>query len=60
MVDVVSQFFQISGIDMVPPDNVAELIPYLLQIVVAVVLVLAVFKVIAAIVQAFVDWRWFR
>lgn len=60
MAAVVAQFFQISGIDSIPPDNIAELIPYLLHVVVAVVLVLAVFKVIAVIIQAFVDWRWFR
>ena len=57
---VVAAFFGISGLDMVPPDNLGELIPYLLQFIVAVVLVLAVFKVIAAIVQIFCNWRWFR
>lgn len=60
MAEVVAQFFQISGVNMVPPDNLAELIPYLLQVVVSVVLVVAVFKVISAIVQIFCNWRWFR
>ena len=60
MAAVVAAFFGISGLDMVPPDNLGELIPYLLQFIVAVVLVLAVFKVIAAIVQIFCNWRWFR
>lgn len=60
MVQVVSNFFGLSGLDMVPPDNLAQLIPYLLQFIVAVVLVLAVFKVISAIVQIFCNWRWFK
>jgi len=60
MVQVVTDFFGLSGLDMVPPDNLAQLIPYLLQFIVAVVLVLAVFKVISAIVQIFCNWRWFK
>ena len=60
MAAIVSEFFGISGLDMVPPDTFAELIPNLLQVFVAVVLVLAVFKVIAGIVQGFVHWRSFR
>ena len=60
MASIVSEFFGISGLDMVPPDNLAELIPYLLQVAVAVVLVLAVFKVIGGIVQGFVHWRSLR
>ena len=60
MAGIVSEFFGISGLDMIPPDNLAELIPYLLQVVVVLVLVLAVFKVISAIVQIFCNWRWFR
>lgn len=60
MAAIVSEFFSISGVDMIPPDNLAGLIPYLLQVIVAVVLVLAVFKVIAAITQIFCNWRWFK
>lgn len=60
MAAIVSEFFGISGIDAVPPANMAELIPYLLQVVVAVVLVLAVFKVIGGIIQLFVHWRSLR
>ena len=56
---LISEFFGISGLDMTPPENLAELLPYLLQFIVAVVLVLAVFKVISAIVQIFCNWRWF-
>lgn len=60
MVQIVSEFFMISGLSVTPPDNMAELIPYLLQVIVAVVLVLAVFKVIAAIAEMFINWRWFK
>ena len=30
MAEVVSEFFTVVWVDMVPPDNLAELIPYLL------------------------------
>ena len=60
MAAVVSEFFGISGVDMIPPENLGELIPWLLQVIVAVVLVLAVFKLIGCIVQIFCNWRWFR
>ena len=60
MVDVISEFFAISGIDMTAPADLAELIPYLLKVFVAVVLVVAVFRVIALICEAFIDWRRFR
>lgn len=60
MAAVVSEFFGISGVDMIPPANLGELIPWLLQVIVAVVLVLAVFKFIAGIAQLFFNWRWFK
>lgn len=60
MAAVVSEFFGISGVDMIPPENLGELIPWLLQVIVAVVLVLAVFKLIGSIVQIFCNWRWFK
>lgn len=60
MAQLVSDFFRISGLDVVPPATLAELIPYLLQVVVAVVLVLAVFRAISAIAQIFCNWRWFK
>ena len=59
MADVVSEFFQIIGVDMVPPSNLAELIPYLLQIVVGVALVSGVFGVLGKCVSFFLDFtRW--
>lgn len=60
MLDIVYEFFGLVGLDVVAPDNLAQLIPYLLQFTVAVVLTLAVFKVIASIVQIFCNWRWFK
>lgn len=60
MAAIVSEFFLISGVDMVPPENLGEMIPWLLQVIVAVVLVLAVFKMIAEIAKLFFNWRWFK
>ena len=60
MAAIVSEFFGISGVDMIPPENLGELIPWLFQVIVAVVLVLAVFKMVAAIAGFFCNWRWFR
>lgn len=60
MASVVAEFFQIIGVDMVPPENIAELIPYILQIGVGIALVSAVFGVLgklADIVLNFTRWR---
>lgn len=59
MLDIVYEFFAISGLEEYP-TNLQELIPYLLQFVVAVVLVMAVFKMVTAIVTIFCNWRWLR
>ena len=37
----------------------AELIPYLLTVFVAIVLVISVFRIVAAIAAALVNWRRF-
>lgn len=60
MASIVSEFFGISGLDMIPPANLGELIPWLLEVIVAVVLVLAVFRLIAEIAKLFYNWRWFK
>lgn len=60
MASIVSEFFGISGVDMNPPLNLGELIPWLLEVIVAVVLVLAVFRLIAEIAKLFCNWRWFK
>ncbi len=60
MASVVAEFFQITGVDIVPPTTtMAELIPYLLTVFVAVVLVTAVFRIVAAVAAALVNWRRF-
>lgn len=57
MAAVVAEFFQIIGVDMVPPTNLAELIPYLLTVGVGVFLVKSVFGVIRSVVDLFIGWR---
>jgi len=59
MLDAVYDFLALSGLEAVPL-NLAEFLPYLLRFIVAVVLVLAVFKVIGAVTQIFCSWRWFK
>ena len=49
MAYLVAQFFVITGVDAVPPNNLAELIPYLLTVAVAVFLVSAVFAILGGI-----------
>lgn len=57
MVEVVAEFFGIIGMDTVPPDNLAELIPYLLTVLVGVVLVSTVFRVIGRLAEVIMDFR---
>ena len=59
MASVGAEFFQITGVDIVPPTTMAELIPYLLTVFVAMVLVTAVFRIVAAVAAALVNWRRF-
>ena len=59
MLEIVYEFLALSGLSSVPL-TLAELIPYLLRFIVAVVLVLAVFKAIAVITQIFCNWRWLK
>ena len=49
---VVADFFQIIGVDIVPPGNMAELIPYLLTVVIGVFLV-------GKLAELFMNWRRF-
>ena len=59
MVAVIAEFFQIIGMDMVPPSTLAELIPYLLQVVVGVAIVSGVFGLIGKIAEFIFDFtRW--
>ena len=53
MIQVVLEFFGIVGVDVVPPTNLAELIPYLISVFVGLILVLAAFRVFSAILDGF-------
>ena len=57
MAALVAEFFSIMGLDMVPPDNLSELIPYLLTVLIGVVLVSTVFRVIGRLAEAILDLR---
>jgi len=57
MAALVAEFFGIMGLEMVPPDNLSELIPYLLTVLVAVYLVSGVFHVIGRLAEAVMDFR---
>lgn len=54
---IVSEFFGIIGVDVVPPTNMVELIPYLLTVVVGVALVSAVFRVIGKLAELLLNYR---
>ena len=57
MASVIAQFFEIIGVDMLPPQTLAELIPYLLTVFVGVALVSGVFRVIGRLVELLMDFR---
>ena len=57
MAPVVAEFFGIVGLDMVPPNNLGELIPYLLCVTVGVCLVSGVFAVIGKLVDSLFNFR---
>lgn len=52
MAVLVTQFFEVTGVGVVPPANLAELIPYLLTVAIAVFLVSSVFAVFGLIFRA--------
>ena len=54
---IVSEFFGIVGLEVVPPSNMAELIPYLLTVVVGLVLVSGVFRVIGKLAELILNFR---
>lgn len=59
MAAVVSNFFSVMGLDVVPPQTLAELIPYLLTVQVGVVLVSGVFRVLGRLAELIMDFRRF-
>ena len=59
MAEVVSEFFTVVWMDMIPPDNLSELIPYLLSVFVSVAMVSGVFRVIGRLAEVIMDFRRF-
>lgn len=57
MAAVVANFFSIIGVDAVPPETLAELIPYLLTVFVGLTLVSGVFRVIGKLAEILMDFR---
>lgn len=57
MAEIIAEFFGVIGEDIIPPDNLAELIPYLLTVLIGVVLVSTVFRVIGRLAEAIIDFR---
>lgn len=46
MAEIIAEFFGVIGEDVIPPDNLAELIPYLLTVLIGVALVSTVFQAV--------------
>ncbi len=57
MAAVVANFFSIVGVDMLPPETLSELIPYLLTVYVGLALVTGVFHVIGKLAEILMDFR---
>lgn len=57
MAEIVAEFFSVIGEDMIPPDNLAELIPYLLIVFIGLALVCTVFRVIGRLAEVILDFR---
>lgn len=59
MAAVVANFFSVMGIDIIPPNTMAELIPYQFTVYVSVALVSGVFRVIGRLAETIMDFRRF-
>ena len=57
MAEIIAEFFGVIGVDIIPPENLAELIPYLLTVFIGVALVSTVFRVIGRLAEAVIDFR---
>lgn len=57
MATLVSEFFGIVGLSPIPPTTMAELIPYMLTVLVGVWLVSAVLRLVGALLHAIMDFR---
>lgn len=60
MAEIVAQFFNVIGGDIVAPTNIEELIPYLITILISVCLVAGVFRVIGKLADIFLNITRFR
>lgn len=56
MASVIAEFFNLTGVNALPPVTMAELIPYLVNIFIGVVLVSGVFRVIGKIAESVMDF----
>lgn len=59
MVDVIAEFFQVTGIDAAPPETMSELIVWMALIYIGVKLVCAMFRLFGKLMEFFVNWRRF-
>lgn len=57
MAVVIAEFFQVVDLEQTPPSDLAELIPYLITIFLAVFLVSAVFGVIGKLAELLLNYR---
>lgn len=57
MAPLVYEFLGIIDVDALPPENLSELIPYLLEVLIGITLVSGVFWVVGKIVDVFTDFR---
>lgn len=57
MAEIIAEFFGVIGEDMIPPETLAELIPYLLTVLIGVALVSTVFRVIGRLAEVIMDYR---
>lgn len=58
MAAVIAEFFGIIGVEMTPPTTMAELIPWLLCVIVGVLLVSGVFGIIGKLAETMLTlWR---
>ena len=56
MASVITEFFNLTGINVLPPATMAELIPYLVNLFIGVVLVSGVFRVIGKLAESVMDF----
>lgn len=60
MASLIAEFFSIIGVEQMPPQTLAELIPWCITVFIGVALVCAVFGVIGKIAEvllSFLRWR---